>query len=985
MIFNLPLLAMSAFGYMLLLFFIAYATDQGWISRRLVVHPLTFSLSLGVYATTWTYYGSVGFAQEQGYNFLTIYLGVTLAFGLTPILLMPILRLTREYQLTSLADLFAFRYRSQLAGILVTVFMLIGSLPYIALQIRAVTESIYIFTKEASPDLLAFGFCVFITIFAILFGARHVTSKEKHEGLVVAIAFESAVKLLALLSVGITALFGVWGGFHGLSDWLQNHPQALEALYRPVQEGPWMTLLLLSFAAAFLLPRQFHMIFTENLNPRALSMAAWAFPLILLLLNLPIPLVLWAGNTLQLDMSADYYVLGVILAEAGRSPLPILAFIGGISAASGMMIVTTLALASMCLNHLLLPASYPDPSVDIYRWALWGKRMIIALILMIGYAFYELLEHNQGLVQLGLISFVAAAQFLPGVVGVLLWRRATRIGFIAGLLGGITVWSITLLFPLLESSQILESVFIIFQADPGQNNWTHATFWSLTLNSVLFVSGSLLSRQRSEESEAAKACCSETLSPPAGIVTLHSSEQFKDKLARVIGRDTAEKEVSRALDDLGMSQNSTRPAELRRLREQLERNLSGLIGPQLAHMIVNQRLELMGGARTVLADTMRYVEGRVEETRTRLRGLAAELDALHRYHRQILLDLPLGVCAVGPEREVIIWNLAMETLSGLRASDAVGYLIEDLPEPWGYLLSSFVKTDDNHVHRMRVQVENHSRWFNLHKANIIEPVKAPLMNGEATPGIAMLIEDLTDLENLEAELVHSERLASVGRLAAGVAHEIGNPVTGIACLAQNLREESDPRQINDSIEQILDQTKRITNIVQSLMTFSHGGFDIQELAPFNLQVMIEEAVRLVSLSERGKQMRWHQHCAAGLMLMGDRPRLMQVLVNLLKNACDASDSGTRIEVDVSTTDESVTIAVRDYGKGIPAHELDHIFEPFFTTKRPGEGTGLGLPLAYKIVQDHGGTIDVESQLGRGTRVSVWLPRDELQRTERIAL
>ncbi len=976
MTFNLPLLMMAAFSYMLLLFFIAYSADQGWISKKVVRHPLTFSLSLGVYATSWSYYGSVGFAEEQGYNFLTVYIGVTFAFLLAPVLLMPILRLTREYQLTSLADLFAFRYRSQVAGILVTLFMLLGSLPYIALQIRAVTESIYILTKEASPGILALGFCIFLIVFSILFGARHVRPREKHEGLVVAIAFESAVKLLALMVVGITALFGVWGGFGGLNSWLQANPQVLDSLYQPTREGPWNTFLVLAFAAAFLLPRQFHMIFTENNNPRALLIASWGFPLVLLLLNLPIPLVLWAGQVLKLDMPADYYVLGVTLAEAGRSPLPILAFIGGISAASAMMIVTTIALASMTLNHFLLPASYPDPAVDLYRWLLWGRRVLIAMIVMGGYGFYLILSHNQGLVQLGLISFVAVAQFLPGIVGVLFWRRATREGFIAGLLAGIAVWTMTLLVPLLVASGIISIQQGGIEPPQGVDKWTYATFWSLAFNSILFVTVSLLSKQRAAERDAALACCSESLVPPPGNVTASSIDQFKDQLARVIGEQIAVKEVNRALDDLSMKHYERRPAELRRLREQIERNLSGLIGPQLAHMIVNQRLELMQGAQTVLGGTISYVEDRLQASRTRLRGLAAELELLHRYHRQILLDLPLGVCAVSSQREIFIWNSAMEQLSKLQSSQVIGTQLDDLPAPWAELLSRFAAGADTHVPRLHVLVENQLRWLNLHKASIIEPSGNGSGHPKSSTGVVMLLEDLTELEMLETELVHSERLASVGRLAAGVAHEIGNPVTGIASLAQNLRDELNSDEVNDGVQQILEQTKRINSIVQSLMTFSHGDPESREREYFDLCDVLDEAVRLVCLSHRGKQMRYSQSCPGLITLVGERQRLLQVLVNLLTNAYDASEPGAEVLVNVNNGHEDVTIEVIDQGEGIPEQNLEHIFEPFFTTKRPGEGTGLGLSLAYKIVQDHGGRIDVHSDQGRGTRVCLCLPHGE---------
>ncbi|MGB5639643.1 MAG: histidine kinase, partial [Sedimenticolaceae bacterium] len=391
---ELATLFATGFIYLLVLFLVAYATDRGLIPTRWAAHPVTYTLSIGVYATSWTYYGSVGFAAHNGLLFLTIYIGATLTFVLSPVLLRPILRLSREYQLTSLADLMSFRYRSQTAGVLVTLFMLLGTLPYIALQVRAVTESLQVLSNEAPSNTIALVFCATLILFGVLFGARHISPREKHRGLVVAIAFESLIKLVVLLMIGGYALFMVFDGPSGLGDWLQQHPQALEALYRPVNESPWTALAFLSFAAAFLLPRQFHMIFAENLDSRGLNTATWAFPAFLLLLNVCIPVILWAGQRLELGINPDYYVLGITLAH-GPPWLSLMAFIGGLSAASAMVIVTSIALASMSLNHLLLPASYPDPAMNLYRWILWGRRLLIGLIIMAGYGFYAGLKHSQ--------------------------------------------------------------------------------------------------------------------------------------------------------------------------------------------------------------------------------------------------------------------------------------------------------------------------------------------------------------------------------------------------------------------------------------------------------------------------------------------------------------------------------------------------------------------------------------------------------------
>ncbi len=971
---DLALLFSVGIAYLVLLFLIAYAADSGRLPERLLHHPSVYVLSLGVYATSWTYYGSVGFAQTQGYLFLTIYLGVTIAFALTPVLFKPILRLTRDYQLTSLADIFAFRYRSQFAGILVTLFMLVGTLPYIALQIRAVTESMRVLTQEATPQVLALGFCITLILFAILFGARHTSPREKHEGLVAAIAFESLVKLVALLAVGLFALFGIFSGPSGLNQWLIEHPEAIESLYRPVREGSWGTLLFLAFAAAFLLPRQFHMLFTENIEPRALNTASWAFPLFLLLINLAIPPILWAGTRLELEIDADYYALGITLNQ-GPGWLPILTFIGGLSAASAMMIVTTLALSSMTLNHLVLPASYPAPEVNLYRWLLWGRRLLIGAIVMAGYGFYVMLEQNQGLVQLGLISFVAVAQFLPGIIGLLYWRRANRSGLITGLLAGIGVWSITLLLPMLEASGFVRSEIDVeaLRHYAGMEKWQFATFCSLSFNTFFFVLGSLLTQQRRGEREAAYACCSETFSPLSGVVSATSTDQFIKEMSSVLGLETAQKEVQQALDDLGMQASETRPTELRRLRERLERNLSGLIGPQLAHVIISRRLQLDAHAKTALADSMRFVEEQLEDSRSRLRGLSADLDSLRRYHRQILLDLPLGVCAVDREQTVVIWNLAMEVMTGVAAKDVLGVPLYRLPESWGQLLAGFAAAHDFHIHHLKVEHEGKPRWFNLHKAAIPGPTAPDHPVVEARTSQVMLLEDLTDLEILEAELAHSDRLASIGRLAAGVAHEIGNPITGIASLTQNLREEKNQQIVDESLDEIMNQTHRITTIIQTLMNFSRSGKVGTDFQRFPLGELTDEAIRLVQLTHRGKQIECINHCPSELMLLGDRQKISQVLVNLFSNAIEASSPGDRVECFAWQKDGQTAIEVLDQGAGIPTEKQAYVFEPFFTTKAPGEGTGLGLALAYKIINDHNGSIEIDSKPGVGTRVVLKLP------------
>jgi signal transduction histidine kinase len=484
-----------------------------------------------------------------------------------------------------------------------------------------------------------------------------------------------------------------------------------------------------------------------------------------------------------------------------------------------------------------------------------------------------------------------------------------------------------------------------------------------------------LTRQSPEEEETAFACRSEVapMAPLAGTLTAASPTQFAEGLAVMLGQEAAEMEVNQALEDLQLDRGETRPRELKRLRQRIERNLSGLVGPAMAHMIINQQLKIDADAKTALADSIRHMEERMEQSRSKLKGLTADLDALRRYHRQILLDLPLGVCAVDPEHTVITWNLALEVMSGVPSNEATGRKLSTLTQPWGELLAGFALAQDEHIHHMEVPISNRPHWFNLHKAAILDPDLPRYQTGPRS-GLVLLLEDLTDLETLEAELAHSDRLASIGKLAAGVAHEIGNPVSGIASLAQNLLEERDEQTTQESIEAILQQTRRISSIVHSLMNYSRSGRIGLNFETFNLKEIMAEAIQLVGLTRAGKHVTFGNGCPEGLSMKGDRQRLAQVMVNLLTNACDASKPGDRVEIFAFASATQLQIEVMDQGEGIPEEVQGEIFEPFFTTKDAGKGTGLGLPMVSKIIDEHNGTIEIDSAPGIGTRVIIQLPQ-----------
>ncbi len=965
------LLVISA-AYLLLLFGLAWLTERGLIPERMVRNPLTYTLSVGVYASAWAFYGTIGLAYQYGYGYLATYLGISGAFLLGPVLLHPILRLTRTYQLSSLADLFAFRFRSPWSGSLTTLVMLLCMLPLLALQIQAIADTVGILTRAPQAERIALVYCILIMLFTMLFGARHIASQEKHEGLVLAIAFESLVKLVALVVISLYVLFVVFDGPDALNTWLQQNQDALAALHTPLQEGPWRTMLLVFFSAALVTPHMYHMAFTESVGSRCMTSASWGLPLFLLLMSLAVPLLLWSGLKLGVPTPPEYFTIGLGMV-LNSEPLALLAFIGGLSASSGLIIVSTLAISGMVLNHLVLPLYQPPAEGDIYRWLRWTRRALIVAIIMAGYGFFRVLDGHHDLTGLGSVAYAGTLQFLPGVLSTLYWPTANRRGYIAGLLTGITVWTLCMLLPLVCPQQTLWLPWTGAFSALDENTWHTAAVASLALNVLVFSLVSLFTRSSAEETRAAEACAVENmrLAQRRELVAL-SPREFAEALARPLGSSTAQAEVEKALTELQLPFNERRPYALRRLRDRIEANLSGLMGPSIAQDIVKNCLPYKDSSNSLVSEDIHYIESRIEEYRSRLTGLAAELDALRRYHRQTLQDLPMGVCSLARDQEILMWNRAMEQLTTIPADQVVGSCLSALDQPWGGLLEHFVRLPDSHLHKQRLEQDDQSRWLNLHKAAIDEPL-AP-----GNTGLVLLVEDCTETQLLEEHLIHSERLASIGRLAAGVAHEIGNPVTGIACLAQNLRDErAQDADIREASSQIIEQTRRITKIVQSLMGFAHAGTH-QPWCTLSLSAITQEAIALLSLNRQGTEVCFINQCNPLHETSGDPQRLVQVLINLISNARDASPAGGVIRIRSTSSASSVQLIVEDEGSGISRTIQKRLFEPFFTTKDPGKGTGLGLALVYSIVEEHHGRIDIESptdpERGLGTRVRITLPR-----------
>lgn len=976
--FSLSQLFSIGFSYLLGLFVVAYATDKGWIPSRWVRHPLVYVLSLGVYAGGLAVYGVVGLAYQYGTAYISYFLGISGAFFLSAVFLLPLYRITRTYQLRSLADLFAFRYIRPWVGPLVTIGMLLSIIPLLVLQIQAVSDAVHILTQEASQESLALAFCFTMALFAILFGARHVSAHEQHTGLVVAMAVESLTKLVVLMGIAGFAVWHVFGGIDNLLSWLDTNRENLASIYIPLNEGPWRSLLLVFFAAAVVMPHLFHMGFTENQEDRYIAkIASWGFPVFLFLLGLTVPIILWAGIALNFPTIPEYFTLGVGLASESVG-LTLVAYIGGLSAASGVIIVVTLAMAAMCLNYLLLPVYQPKASENIYAWLLNMRRILVVIIIALGYGVYRYLGAEQDLTNLGLIAFVATLQFLPGLVGILFWPRATSIGFGLGLIAGFTAWFFILVLPqFIDSSKLADmpGVFTGNISDITVDSaealvWHDAVVISQIANAIFFILGSLLIKQPFREKQAANACMIDSLSLGAGQSPLASSpDEFKGRLATALGKSVSSHEVELALSELHLPKDEHRPFALKKLRDQIQANLSGLMGPTVAQEIVNHWLPEQARYQ---AASLPYKETELETYQLELSGLALELDQLRRYHRQTLHQLPIGVCILSNNKEITLWNKALERITHIDSDNIMGALLVDVAQPWRQLITEFAESEEVFYHKKSVTYQGSDCWFTLHKARIAIPTDPDTYN------LVIIIEEITDMKQLEDQLLHNERLASIGRFASGVAHEIGNPVTAIACLAQDINFEQELPEIRELSEQIIAQTKRITRIVQSLISFAHKGRSQAEhrFMPVELNHCVKQAIELISFGQKSV-VKIDTDLNQSLMVMGDEQQLVQIFVNLLGNAIDASLDNTEIVVTSQRMgDNQISIIIRDNGKGITKEDLSRIFEPFYTTKEPGQGTGLGLALVYSIMEAHNGEIDISSQTegnSHGTSVKLIFP------------
>ena len=642
----------ASFAYLLLLFAVAHWADRRAREGRSVIgNAWVYTLSMGVYCTAWTYFGSIGRAAGSGLWFLPIYLGPTLALLLAGSVLRKMIRIARRYRITSIADFIASRYgKSRALAALVTLIALVGILPYVALQLKAIASGLAVLTGGSGHAAAwwqdsTLYIALALAGFTVAFGTRHLDTSERHEGMVAAVALESVVKLVAFLAVGA---FVCWGLFDGPADIFTRaaaQPQ-LRALTGLGAEskfagGQWAALTLLAMLSVIFLPRQFQVMVVENVDERHVQRATWAFPAYLLLINLfVLPIAL--GGLLHFGAGrADPETFVLSLPLANEAPaLALAAFIGGLSAATGMVIVEAIAVSTMVSNDLVMPLllrARHRAASDLSAVPLAVRRVVIVALLLLGYLYFRIAGEAYALVSIGLISFAAVAQFAPALLGGMYWKGGTRAGALAGLALGFALWSWTLLLPSIAKSGWMPRGFLdhgpfglaLFKPEQflgltGLDSLTHALLWSLLANIVAYVAVSLAKAPSAREASQAVLFVDVMQRGEATPVFWRGRAQLaelKQLAARFLGAEPALRLFAEEAKRRGIA-DAERLVPDAALVQHVETQLAGAIGSASARAVMASVVEEEAlGADDIL---------RMLDEASQVRALNRQLESLDR-------------------------------------------------------------------------------------------------------------------------------------------------------------------------------------------------------------------------------------------------------------------------------------------------------------------------------------------------------------------
>ncbi len=1006
-------------GYVGLLFAIAYYGDKRSAEQpQTKYRAIIYSLTLAVYCTSWAFYGTSGQTAATGWIIAPTYLGTILVLILGWPFLIKLITVSKKQNITSVADFLSSRYgKSQQLAILVTIVATMGVVPYIALQLKAVSTSYNVLTGKAIQGFgsislwedTAIFVAALMALFTILFGTRNIKPNEHHEGMMLAIAFESIVKLAAFIIVGLFITYGLFSGFSDISSRIAQDAAAQEIFETGNRNNSFLTSVVLGMTAIFCLPRQFHVLVVENSEPGDIRLARWLFPLYLLGMSLFIFPVAAAGLlTPTAGSNPDFYILTLPL-TVGRTDLALLAFIGGLSAATSMVIVGAVALSTMVSNDVIMPIILRmkwlrlDERKDISWMLLLIRRVTIIAIMFLAYFYYRMVVSFDALASIGLLSMVLAAQFAPLIVGGLYWKGATHKGAMAGLCAGFLVWCYTLLIPLIvragwiPSSILDDGLLGIFFLRPeslfgitGLSHVTHGLIWSLGFNLLCFVLISRFSRHSLiEHIQATTYVNSEFDGKKEQGLLIRSSAKASDLMAlgeRFIGTIQARQAFSNfaAERNEALSPNSLAHDELIIFTEHL---LAGVIGSATARVVINTSLQ---GQDMKLDDFVSIVDEASEVFRSNRTLLQKSLE-----------NINVGISVVDKNLHLVAWNKRyLEMFNYPEGLVYAGRFIGDILK---YNAEQGYFGDQDIEWQVQKRLDHLSRGTKysyertLPGGSVVEIHGHPLPGGgfvtsysditthkqaaEALLRANELLEQrvMERTQELEAAKAEAEKAnISKTRFLAAASHDLLQPLNAARLFTSALSEKNTDDNISPLIDHLDSSLNAVEGLLDGLLEISRldAGVLHPQLSDFSIDALLRKLGLEFNAIAHDKSIDFKM-IPSSAIVHSDPKLLRRVLQNFISNAIRYTDEGRVLLGCRRCPDNKLEIQVWDTGCGISENKIEEIFIEFKQlnngSNNKEQGLGLGLAIVERICRllDH--DLKVNSTQGKGSVFSVTLP------------
>ncbi|MCJ8318339.1 MAG: PAS-domain containing protein [Colwellia sp.] len=990
--------------YLLLLFVVAYwgqkNADKNWLNQSWV-----YGLSIGVSCTSWAFYGTVGQAATTGAWLAPIYIGTILCFVFAWPMFLRILRITKQQNLTSIADFIACRYdRSPLIAATVTLVALLGTIPYIALQLRAISKSFDLLTGSYQSGIsTTFVVTVVLMVFSILFGARQVVINKQNQGLVLAIAFSSIIKLFSLTAIGIFATFFV---FDGVGDLLAqakviNDTPKTSSTYFAISQA------LLGMITVFILPQQFHMLMIENHNEKELRTARWLYPLYLILINLFILPIAIAGQNLFPggSVDADTYVITIPLFFQ-QAWLGGLAYIGGLAAATSMVIVATIVLSTMVTTEIVNPlllrynSFLSQQKTRLPNVLLNIRRLAIALLLLLAFAFERVLDQQNHLATIGLLSFVLLAQLAPMVIGALYWRTATSNAAFIGLVVGSMIWLYSLLLPTLMPNEpwVVNGPFNLFWLKPDAllglsifDNITHGLLISLLANSACYVLISLLTHRSVGEKLQAELFINKQ---QVSIENNLSNKDLYQLLQRFVNHDTAEQLLQLSTDKKANNQVADNELiDFTRLQ------LSSILGSASTRMVMKAATKQQ---TMPLEDVVNIVD---------------EASQLFQFNRELLQagveNIEQGISVIDADMRLVAWNQRYVTLLNYPADIVkVGTPIADLIRyntEQGVIVSNHIEGNENNAlieRRLAHMRAGNSHYFQREMpSGIVLEIRGQAMPGggfvstfsditehiKAEKALQLANETLekrvaertTELTQAKAEAEAANK--SKTRFLAAASHDLMQPFNALSLFTSVLKQKAQGTELAEITNNISDSLVAAEALLSDLVEISklEGGSQSVNESTFDLDDLLTPLAQEFKVIAKNKGISFSYqtcHCA----VESDKNLLRRIVQNYLSNALKYSPKG-RVVLGVRRQKNTVKIEVWDNGPGIAQDKQQLIFKEFerLSIDQDKPGLGLGLAICKQISRLINTPISLNSTLNKGSCFQVQVPISVLKETDKI--